>query len=106
MDLLARHLGSNSPGSSGGDGGGPSASALASASLNDPYRPSFFELFAQEQLRDLLSPALRYVLSVLAQRNPRYLLRIVNRFEEIYALGMFAVERHYLRTWGESPRAV
>jgi peroxin-12 len=74
----------------------------SSSSLSDPYRPSFFELFAQEQLRDLLSPALRYVLSVLAQRHPRYLLRIVNRFEEIYALGMYAVERHYLKTWGEN----
>ncbi|KDN48202.1 hypothetical protein K437DRAFT_255626 [Tilletiaria anomala UBC 951] len=71
------------------------------SSLSDPYRPSFFELFAQEQLRDLLAPALRYVLSVFTQRHPRYLLRIVNRFDELYALAMYAVERHYLKTWGE-----
>lgn len=78
----------------------PTGSGTVSA---DPYRPSFFELAAQDQLRDLLQPALRYVLSVLAQRNPRYLLRIVNRFDEVYALLMWAVERHYLKTWGKSP---
>lgn len=77
----------------------PTSSGLAST---DPYRPSFFELAAQEQLSDLLKPALRYTLSVLAQRNPRYLLRIVNRFDEVYAVVMWAIERHYLRTWGSS----
>ncbi|KAI0301875.1 hypothetical protein B0F90DRAFT_1667714 [Multifurca ochricompacta] len=63
----------------------------------DPLKPSLFELLAQEQLRDLLQPALKYVLSVFAQRYPRYLLRIVNRHEEFYALIMLYVERHYLR---------
>lgn len=77
----------------------PTNSGLASS---DPYRPSFFELAAQEQLSDLLKPALRYTLSVLAQRNPRYLLRIVNRFDEVHVLLMWAIERHYLKTWGSS----
>jgi hypothetical protein len=30
----------------------------------DVYKPSIFELIAQEQLRDLLQPALKYVLGV------------------------------------------
>lgn len=30
----------------------------------DPLKPSLFELVAQEQLRDLLQPAVKYVLSV------------------------------------------
>lgn len=30
----------------------------------DPKRPSLFELVAQEQLKDLLQPALKYVLAV------------------------------------------
>ncbi|KAH8118535.1 cyclin-dependent protein kinase inhibitor [Phellopilus nigrolimitatus] len=68
----------------------------------DPSRPSLFELVAQEQLRDLLQPALKYVLSVFAQRYPRYLLRVVNRHEEFYALVMLIVERHYLRTHAAS----
>lgn len=63
----------------------------------DPLKPSVFELIAQEQLRDLLQPALKYVLSVFAQRYPRYLLRIVNRHEEFYAAIMFFIERHYLK---------
>ncbi|KAF9816325.1 hypothetical protein IEO21_04190 [Rhodonia placenta] len=68
----------------------------------DPLKPTLFELIAQEQLRDLLQPALKYVLSVFAQRYPRYLLRIVNRHEEFYALLMLLVERHHLRTHGAS----
>ncbi|KIK99683.1 hypothetical protein PAXRUDRAFT_131479 [Paxillus rubicundulus Ve08.2h10] len=62
----------------------------------DPLKPSLFELIAQEQLRDLLQPALKYVLAVFAQRYPRYLIHIVNRHEEFYAMIMFFVERHYL----------
>ena len=38
---------------------------------------------------------------VFAQSYPRYLLRIVNKHEEFYALLMFFVERHYLRTHGK-----
>ena len=35
----------------------------------DPLKPSLFELVAQEQLRDLLQPALKYVLSVRLTTN-------------------------------------
>lgn len=70
--------------------------------FSDSFRPSFYELAAQEQLQDLLKPCLRYILSVLAQRNPRYLLKIINKFDEVYAIMMWAIERHYLRTWGSS----
>jgi hypothetical protein len=86
---------------------------------SDPLRPSLFELVAQEKLRDLLQPALKYVLAVkefpvdtldfdltrvsqvFAHRYPRYLLPIVNRHEEFYAAIMFFVERHYLRRHSE-----
>lgn len=37
----------------------------------DPLKPSLFELVAQEQLRDLLQPALKYVLSVSQLSNLR-----------------------------------
>ena len=37
---------------------------------------------------------------VFAQQYPRYLLRIVNKHEEFYALLMLFVERHYLKTYG------
>ncbi|KAG6866500.1 hypothetical protein C0991_003044 [Blastosporella zonata] len=68
----------------------------------DPLKPSLFELVAQEQLRDLLQPALKYVLAVFAQSYPRYLLRIVNRHEEFYAAIMLLVERYYLRKYNAS----
>lgn len=71
-------------------------------SSSDPFHPSFFELAAQSQLSDLIKPAVRYVLAVLAQRNPRYLLRAVNSFDEIYALLMAGIETHYLTVWGSS----
>lgn len=84
MDLSP--LGDNSPGSA----------------ASDPFRPTFFELIASSQLRSLLSPAARFTLSVLAQRNPRIFLRAFNSFEELWALCMLLVERHYLKTWGSS----
>lgn len=34
----------------------------------DPLKPSLFELVAHEQLRDLLQPALKYVLAVSTSR--------------------------------------
>lgn len=70
--------------------------------INDDARPSFFELAAQEQLRDLLQPVVRYLLSVLATRYPRYMLRFSNRHEETYAALMFFIERHYLKQWSGS----
>ncbi len=42
----------------------------------DPQKPSLFELVAQEQLRDLLQPALKYVLSVRIIA-PWYLSRLI-----------------------------
>lgn len=65
----------------------------------DVYRPSVFELIAQDKMRDLLKPALRYVLTVYAQRYPRHLLRIVNKHDELFALLMLLIEQHYLREW-------
>ena len=64
----------------------------------DPQKPSLFELLSEQQLASLLPPTLRYLLTVATRRNPRYLLRILNSFDELYALAAILVERHYLRT--------
>ncbi|KAL2047814.1 hypothetical protein ABVK25_011315 [Lepraria finkii] len=45
-------------------------------------------------------PPLRYLLTIATHRNPRYLLRVLNSFDELYALLILAVERHYLKTYG------
>ena len=68
----------------------------------DDQKPSLFELLSEQQLNALLPPTLRYLLTVATQRHPRYLLRILNSFDELYALAMLVVERHYLRTRGGS----
>ncbi|KAI0523677.1 putative peroxisome biosynthesis protein (PAS10/Peroxin-12) [Xylaria bambusicola] len=68
----------------------------------DDQKPSLFELLSEHQLNALLPPTLRYLLTVATQRYPRYLLRALNSFDELYALAMLVVERHYLRTRGGS----
>jgi hypothetical protein len=50
----------------------------------------------------LLPPSLRYGVAVAAHRYPRYFLRILNSFDELYALLMLLVERYFLRTFGGS----
>ncbi|KAL2076033.1 hypothetical protein VTL71DRAFT_976 [Oculimacula yallundae] len=64
----------------------------------DPHKPSLFELLSETQLSSLIPPSLRYLLAVTTHRHPRYLLRILNSFDELYALLMLIVERHYLHT--------
>ncbi|RDA96220.1 hypothetical protein CP533_1812 [Ophiocordyceps camponoti-saundersi (nom. inval.)] len=68
----------------------------------DDNKPSLFEVLAEQQLSGLLPPTIRYLLTIVTQRHPRYLLRILNSFDELYALSMLLVERHYLRTRGGS----
>ncbi|KAJ5122338.1 peroxisome assembly protein [Penicillium atrosanguineum] len=68
----------------------------------DGFKPSLFELLAEQQLSDLLPPSLRYLLAVATHRHPRYLLRILNSYDEVYALLSLVVERYYLRTFGGS----
>lgn len=60
------------------------------------------ELLSEQQLSALLPPSLRYILAVATHRHPRYLLRILNSFDEVYALLSLLIERYYLRTFGGS----
>lgn len=66
----------------------------------DEHKPSLFELLSEAQLASLLPPSLRYLLAVATHRHPRYLLRLLNSFDELYAVLMLLVERHYLKTHG------
>lgn len=66
----------------------------------DDQKPSLFELLSEQQLSSLLPPSFRYLLAVATHRHPRYLLRILNSFDELYALLMLLIERHYLKTYG------
>lgn len=69
-------------------------------STHDDFKPSLFELLSEQQLSALLPPSLRYLLAVATHRNPRYLLHVLNSFDEIYALLSLAVERYYLQNFG------
>jgi hypothetical protein len=68
----------------------------------DDLKPSLFELLSEQQLASLLPPSLRYLLAVSTHRYPRYLLPVLNAFDEVYALLMLLLERHFLRTYGGS----
>lgn len=68
----------------------------------DDLKPSLFELLSEQQLSALLPPSLRYLLAVATPRYPRYLLPVLNSFDEVYALVMLLVERHFLRAYGGS----
>ncbi|RMZ75359.1 hypothetical protein DV738_g5521, partial [Chaetothyriales sp. CBS 135597] len=68
----------------------------------DDLKPSIFELLSEQQLAALLPPSLRYLLAVATHRYPRYLLRVLNNFDQVYALLSLLVERYYLSTFGGS----
>ncbi|KAK4963387.1 ubiquitin-protein ligase peroxin 12 [Elasticomyces elasticus] len=68
----------------------------------DDAKPSLFEILAEAQLSSLIPPSLRYLLAVATHRHPRYLLRVLNSFDELYALLSLLVERHYLKVYGGS----
>lgn len=68
----------------------------------DDLKPSLFELLSEQQLASLLPPSLRYLLAISTHRYPRYLLPVLNSFDEVYALLSLLVERHFLRTYGGS----
>lgn len=66
----------------------------------DEQKPSLFELLSEQQLAALIPPSIRYVLAVATHRYPRYLLRILNNYDELYALLSVVVEKYYLETFG------
>ncbi|OAL64884.1 peroxisome biosynthesis protein [Trichophyton rubrum] len=68
----------------------------------DDFKPSLFELLSEQQLSSLLPPSLRYLLAVATHRHPRYLLRILNSYDELYALVSLLVEGYYLRNFSGS----
>lgn len=68
----------------------------------DDQKPSLFELVSEQQLSSLLPPTLRYLLVHATHRSPRYLLPLLNSFDELYALLALLIERHYLLTRGGS----
>ena len=74
------------------------ADVLTGIYATDLVRPTFFELFAQEKLREGLYPAVRFLVQTLAPRFPRG-LPIWTRWEYVYTAILLLVEQHHLRTY-------
>lgn len=68
----------------------------------DDAKPSLFELLSEQQLAALIPPSLRYILAITTHRYPRYLLRILNNYDELYAFLSLIVEKYYLENFGGS----
>eukprot|EP01006_Ploeotia_vitrea_P041710 TRINITY_DN66564_c13_g2_i1.p1 TRINITY_DN66564_c13_g2~~TRINITY_DN66564_c13_g2_i1.p1 ORF type:complete len:189 (-),score=81.12 TRINITY_DN66564_c13_g2_i1:52-618(-) len=78
-----------------------SDAAATSATSVDVYRPSFFEMLAQERLILGLKPAVRYAIVVLARRYP-WLVNLVEYHDELHLVLMYALEKHYLEHYDAS----
>eukprot|EP01100_Stratorugosa_tubuloviscum_P015116 TRINITY_DN849_c0_g1_i1.p1 TRINITY_DN849_c0_g1~~TRINITY_DN849_c0_g1_i1.p1 ORF type:complete len:413 (-),score=129.50 TRINITY_DN849_c0_g1_i1:21-1259(-) len=68
---------------------------LANFNTNDNSRPSFFELFAQEQLIPTLKPAIEYLLSVFAVRY-RTAQIALNFSDEIFSSLTLALNSYFI----------
>lgn len=67
----------------------------------DVNRPSFFEMMAQQQMMPTFKPALKYIFSVLSQRNPE-MDWFVRHNDELFHAGWLLIEHHYLKYYGAS----
>lgn len=68
--------------------------------LDDVTRPTFFELVAQAQLMSALRPAVRFVVSIYAERAPARLLPLFARWQAVYSLLVLLLEGYHLRCHG------
>lgn len=72
------------------------------ASTLDPEFPTIFELLASQQLSALINPYVRYILVHYAQAHPQYLIKIVNKYDELFLAIFGAVEYMHLSHWNSS----
>ncbi|KAG7859260.1 hypothetical protein KL939_002160 [Ogataea angusta] len=76
-------------------------SNLDSRSL-DRNTPTLFEVISAKELENLLSPSIRFVLVHYANKYPRYLIRILNRFDELNLAIRGLVEYSFLHNWNST----
>jgi len=75
-------------------------SSLDSRSLDST--PTIFEIISSNELSQLLSPSLRYIIVHYAQKYPGYLLKFAMNFDELNLLLRGAIEYYYLNKWNSS----
>lgn len=65
----------------------------------DVESPTIFEILSADELSNLLTPSLRYVLVHYTHKYPRYLLKLYSFFDEINLIGRLAIEYKFLTRW-------
>ncbi|QPG76244.1 hypothetical protein FOA43_003630 [Brettanomyces nanus] len=64
--------------------------------------PTLFEIISANELERLLSPSVRYILAHYASRHPRYLIRILNHFDDLNLFVRAFIEYKYLSSWNST----
>ncbi|CAE7378645.1 PEX12 [Symbiodinium natans] len=64
------------------------------------FRPTFFELIAQDQLADVFRPALRFFVEIVSERAPRGLLPFLEYWQAVYTFFLLFLEGYHLRVHG------
>lgn len=74
--------------------------ATSSSNASSIY-PTIFEILSSDEIDDLLSPSVRYIVANLVARNPnKWTIKINNWFDEWFMLAAkLAIESHYLKNW-------
>ncbi|ODV98349.1 hypothetical protein PACTADRAFT_48126, partial [Pachysolen tannophilus NRRL Y-2460] len=71
--------------------------------LLDVDSPTLFEIISATQLEKLLSPSIRFIIVQYIQRFPnRYLIRLINRFDEFNLIARGAIEYNFLKNWNST----
>lgn len=65
----------------------------------DIFRPTFFELIAQEQLNEVFRPAVRFIVDIWRERTTFFRV-ILDSWESIYSLLLLLLEGYHLRVHG------
>ena len=67
----------------------------------DIFRPTFFELIAQEQLSEVFRPAVRFVIDIWRERAlPSFCSVLLDSWESFYTLLLLLLEGYHLRVHG------
>ncbi|KAM3163579.1 Peroxisome assembly protein 12 [Lachancea thermotolerans] len=73
----------------------------ASSSIASSIFPTLFEVLSADEIDELLTPSVRYIVANLVARNPNKLtIRFSNWFDEWFVLAAkLTLESYYLKTW-------
>lgn len=70
--------------------------------LLDRQTPTLFEILSAGELEALVSPSVRYILVHYAHKYPRYLIKLLNKFDGVNLLVRGAIEYRMLRGWNST----